>query len=143
MRAPARLGPIVAAAALAAACGGGGHRASGPPASLALPGAPPVPTSELTSAATQMCGIVSQSHARPGTVLQPFYAGPHDALHLLAAVAHAAHPAQAGRLLHEMLTYEADIAAHPPPAQTGADADTLLRAVDGTLTVLGVPAPGC
>jgi hypothetical protein len=90
-----------------------------------------------------MCGIVAQSRQSPGTVLQPFYAGPHDALHLLAAVAHATHPAESSRLLSVMLTYESDIAAHPPPAQTGADAAVLLQAVDATLGALGVPAPSC
>jgi len=102
-----------------------------------------VPTSELTSAAAQMCGIVAQSHRSPGTVLQPFYAGPHNALHLLAAVAVAKHPAQANQLLQVMLTYESAIAVHPPPPETGTDADDLLQAVDGALTALGVPPPSC
>jgi len=145
----ARAAVPVAVMVLVAACGGGGgsSRAAGgrpsPPASLPLKGAAPVPTSELTSAAAQMCGIVAQSHQSPGTVLQPFYAGPHDALHLLAAVAAPGHGQQAQQLLNVMLSYEADIAAHPPPPQTGTDADALLRAVDDTLTALGVPAPAC
>jgi hypothetical protein len=136
---------LVAAAVVAAGCGGGGggSHAAGPPASLALPGAPPVPTSEITSAAAQMCGIVAQSHQSPGTVLQPFYAGPHNALHLLAALAAPKHRPQADQLLTVMLTYEAAIAAHPPPATTGADADALLQAIGGAMTSLGVPAPTC
>jgi hypothetical protein len=136
--------PVVAGALAAAGCGGGGGgRTAGPPASLPLPGAPPIPTSELTSAAAQMCGIVAQSHQSPGTVLGPFYAGPHNALHLLAAVAASKHPAQANQLLQVMLTYESAIADRPPPPQTGADADALLQAVDAALASLGVPPPSC
>ncbi|HVM64428.1 MAG TPA: hypothetical protein VMU14_06175 [Acidimicrobiales bacterium] len=133
---------LVAAAVVAAGCGGGSH-ATGPPASLALPGAPPVPTSEITSAAAQMCGIVAQSHQSPATVLQPFYAGPHNALHLLAALAAPKHRPEADQLLSVMLTYEAAIAAQPPPATTGADADALLQAVGGAMTALGLAAPAC
>jgi hypothetical protein len=90
-----------------------------------------------------MCGIVAQSHSSPGTVLQPFYAGPHNTLHLLAALAYAKHPAQANQLLSVMLTYESAIAAHPPPPQTGADADALLQAVGAAMQALGVPPPAC
>jgi hypothetical protein len=146
VRAAGRAAAVAAVLALGAACGGGGSasRASGAgPASLPLPGAGTIPTSEVTAAASQMCGIVAQSRQSPGTVLQPFYAGPHDALHLLAAVAHAHHGAEADRLLSVMLTYESDIAAHPPPPQTGADAQVLLQAVDTALSALGVPAPAC
>jgi len=139
-----RLAALCAVAVALAGCGGGGGgQPPGPPASLPLPGAAPVPTSELTSAASQMCAIVAQSHQSPGTVLQPFYAGPHNALHLLAAVAHAKHPAQANQLLQVMLTYEQAIADHPPPPQTGADADALQQAVGSALAALGVPPPSC
>jgi hypothetical protein len=58
-------------------------------------------------------------------------------------VALAKHPAEAQNLLDVMLTYERAIAAQPPPPETGADADALLRAVDSTLVAVGVPAPGC
>jgi hypothetical protein len=139
-----RLAALCAVAIALAGCGGGGGaHPTGPPASLPLPGAAPVPTSEVTAAASQMCGIVAQSHQSPGTVLSPFYAGPHNALHLLAALAYAKHPAQAGQLLQVMLTYEQAIADKPPPPQTGADADALLQAVDAALVALGVPAPAC
>jgi hypothetical protein len=90
-----------------------------------------------------MCAIASQSHRDPTGVLAPFYAGPHDALHLLAAVANAAHRAASQNLLAVMLTYEAAIAAKPPPPETGHDADVLLQAVDSTLMALSVPAPRC
>jgi len=90
-----------------------------------------------------MCTVAQQSHQDAANVLRPFYAGPHDALHLLAAVALAKHPAEAQNLLDVMLTYEQAIATQPPPAATGADADALLQAVDSTLVALGVPAPGC
>jgi len=151
VRAAGRAAAFAAVLALGAACGGGGSAshaggtgATGTgPAGLPLPGAGTIPTSEVTAAASQMCGIVAQSRQSPGTVLQPFYAGPHDALHLLAAVAHAHHGAEADRLLSVMLTYESDIAAHPPPPQTGADAQALLQAVDAALSALGVPAPAC
>ena len=134
---------VLALAVLGAACGGGSHGASGPPTALPLPGAGPIPVSQLTSAASQMCGIVAQSRSDPAHVLDPFYRGPHDTLHLLAAVAHASHPTQAQSLLDVMLTYEGDIAATPPPASTGAAAAALLGAVDTTLSVLGVPPPAC
>ena len=144
-----RGGAPVARAALAVAllagsgCGGGGHGGGGVPTGLPLPGAGTIPVSEVTTAATQMCAVVQQSHQDPATVLRPFYAGPHDALHLLAAVALAKHPAQSQNLLDVMLTYEQAIAAQPPPPETGADADALLQAVDSTLVALGVPAPRC
>jgi hypothetical protein len=143
-----RLGPALAVAVtVLVACSGGGN-ASGaaggkPPATLVLPGAGPIPTSQLTDAASQMCAIVAQSHSDPAGVLDPFYGGPHNDLHLLAAVAHATHPTQAQNLLGVMLTYESAIADKPPPPQTGQDADALLQAVDATLTALGVPPPGC
>jgi len=133
---------LVALAVAGAGCGGGGHPA-GPPTELPLPGAGNIPVSQVTTAASQMCGIVAQSRSDPGGVLRPFYAGPHDSLHLLAALANAKHPAQAQTLLNVMLTYEAAIAATPPPAATGADAAALLAAVDTTLTALGVAAPAC
>jgi hypothetical protein len=90
-----------------------------------------------------MCAVVAQSHSDPGGVLGPFYAGPHNDLHLLAAVAHAKHPAEAENLLKVILTYEAAIAAKPAPAETGQYADALLQAVDATLTALGVAPPHC
>jgi hypothetical protein len=143
-----RLGLALAVAlTVLVACGGGSPSAAAagkrPPASLELPGAGPIPTSELTAAASQMCAIVAQSHSDPGGVLGPFYRGPHNDLHLLAAVAHAAHPAEAQNLLDVMLTYESAIADKPPPPQTGQDADALLRAIDATLGALGVPPPSC
>jgi hypothetical protein len=129
------------------ACSGGGKPASAagrrPPTTLELPGAGPIPTSQLTAAASQMCAIVAQSHSDPGGVLDPFYGGPHNDLHLLAAVAHASHPAEAQNLLDVMLTYESAIADKPPPPETGQDAAALLQAVDATLSALGVPPPGC
>ena len=139
---------LAAAAAVLVACRGGGNAGSAaagarPPVTLELPGAGPIPTSQLTNAASQMCAVVAQSHTDPGGVLDPFYSGPHNDLHLLAAVAHATHPAEAQNLLDVMLTYESAIAAKPPPPGTGQDADALLRAVDTTLTVLGVPPPHC
>ena len=133
---------LIGMAVVGAGCGGGGHP-PGPPTVLPLPGAGTIPVSEVTTAASQMCGIVAQSRSDPGGVLRPFYAGPHDALHLLAAVANAKHPATAQSLLSVMLTYESDIAATPPPAATGADAAALLGAVDGALAALGVAAPAC
>jgi hypothetical protein len=134
---------LVVALLVGAGCGGGGHGGGGVPTGLPLPGAGTIPVSEVTAAATQMCAVVQQSHQDAATVLRPFYAGPHDALHLLAAVALARHPAQAQNLLDVMLTYEKAIAAQPPPPETGADADALLQGVDSTLVALGVPAPGC
>ncbi len=138
---------VLVCAVVLAGCGGGTHasNASGgsPPTALILPGAGPIPVSQLTSAATQMCSIVAQSHSAPGAVLQPFYAGPHDDLHLLAAIANAKHRAQSQNLLNVMLTYEAAIAAKPPPPETGQDADALLQTVDATLSALGVPPPTC
>jgi hypothetical protein len=131
-----------AAAVILVGCGGGGG-GGGAPSELPLPGAGTIPVSEVTSAASQMCAIVTQSHQDPGGVLRPFYVGPHDALHLLAAVANAKHPAAAHNLLDVMLTYESAIAAQPPPPATGADADALLQAVDSTLLALQVPAPAC
>ena len=144
-----RLGLALAAStAVVVACSGGGNASSAaaggrPPVTLQLPGAGPIPTSRFTAAATQLCTVVAQSHTDPAGVLDPFYGGPHDNLHLLAAVAHAAHPAESQNLLDVMLTYEAAIAAKPPPPETGQDADALLHAIDATLTSLGVPPPHC
>ena len=144
-----RLGLALAVAVtVLVACSGGGNPSAAaagkrPPLTLELPGAGPIPTSQLTAAATQMCAIVAQSHSDPGGVLDPFYSGPHNDLHLLAAVAHATHPAEAQNLLDVMLTYESAIADKPPPPQTGQDADALLQAIDATLSALGVPPPAC
>ena len=139
---------LAAATSVLVACSGGrnaGRADAGgrPPVTLQLPGAGPIPTSQLTTAAGQLCAVVAQSHTDPAGVLAPFYRGPHSDLHLLAAVAHAAQPAESQNLLSVMLTYESAIAAKPPPPETGQDADALMQAVDTTLTALGVPPPHC
>jgi hypothetical protein len=135
---------LLAALLVGAGCGGAGsHSGGGGPTGLPLPGAGTIPVSEVTAAATQMCAVATQSHRDPSGVLRPFYAGPHDALHLLAAVANAKHPVESRHLLDVMLTYEAAIAAQPPPPETGADADALLQAVRATLVALGLPSPAC
>jgi len=144
VRSSPRLGGVAAIVVAVIACGscGGQAHASGS-GTLTLPGGTPVSAHDISVAASEMCTVASQTHTNPSGVLRAFYAGPHDSLHLLAAVASAKNAAQAQNLLDVMVAYEGAIAATPPPPETARDADSLVQAVDATLKVVGITPPSC
>jgi len=142
-RPPVALGTaLVALAVGVAACGAGGGAADGEPRDLALSGTR-VPVAPLKGQLAVMCAVARQAHADPAGADLTFYRGPHDSLHLLAAVLAPGHRAQSTALLDAMLAFEQDLLRTPPPSSTGTDADALLaRSMDG-LRALKVAPPGC
>ena len=126
----------VSSGVVLAGCGGG----SG--SSLNLEGLK-IPKSQVVNAVSQMCTVAKQSHTDPSSANNAFYGGPHDSMHLLAAVLAPNHKGESNNLLSVMVNYETDIGKTPPPPTTGADADALLKAAQEGLTALKIPVPPC
>lgn len=125
------------------ATGCGGSRPAGEPASLDLYGQR-IPTDELKAQYRAQCGLARRAHDDPASAETAFYGGgPHDSMHLLAAILAQGHKAESSNLLNVMLTFEHDIGLKPPPPSTGADADALTAAAANGLRVEGVTPPAC
>ncbi len=134
-------GAAVLAVVAFSGCGGGGG--SGPPKNLSLQGIK-IPTSRLTQQVTSLCAVARQAHTDPAGANGAFYgAGPHDTLHLLAAILAGGHHTQSQALLDTMMTFENDLAARPPPSATGPDADALVASANVGLQSLKVPPQRC
>ena len=90
-----------------------------------------------------MCAVASQAHTDVPGAGSAFYAGPENPLHELASVLASGHATQSKAVLTAIQAFEADVAAKPPPASSGADADLVVAASKDGLTVLKVTPPNC
>jgi len=121
---------------------GCGSAARGAPASLSLSGAT-VPTALVTDQVRAMCAVARRAHTDPVGAGAAFSVGPHNGMHLLAAVLANGHKRESDALLHAMTIFERDLAAAPPPPSTGGAADDLVAAAANGLRALRVVPPAC
>ena len=141
MKTGMRGGPLAGLIAIAiglVACGGG---SSGPPKTLSLSGEK-VPVSEVTTAYSQMCGVVKDAVASPASAVTPF-ASAEGGLNLLATVLAKDHGQESQRLLAVMQTFLSDIGQKTPAASSGEDATNLLATAKEGLQALKITPPAC